>query len=85
MSRELNNGEAGASGWTPERRDRQRIAIHGWAPWTKGGLKKGDTRSRLNALKHGARSAHMRELDAALNRIGRALAALDSEEISLTV
>jgi hypothetical protein len=85
MPRNRIKAAAGASGRTPERRERQRIAIHGWAPWTKGAIKKGDTRGRLNALKHGARSADMRELDAALNRIGRALAALDSEEISLTV
>ena len=73
MTRNQAN-EAARAGWTPERRKRQAVAITRWRPWVTGGLKKGDMRSRYNALKHGGRSAGARELAAALTRVHRALA-----------
>lgn len=77
MARKQNN--VGGWGWTPERRRRQSAAIQRWKPWRTGGVKKGETRSRMNALKHGARSAAAREVAAALTRIERAMTELDTE------
>lgn len=56
---------ASAAGWTPERRARQARLIYRWKPWTKTTGPKsvsGKSRSKMNALKTGARSAVMRRL-----------------------
>jgi len=63
---------AGAT-WTVERRQRMSTAIRQWQPWKKAGLKKGDKRGSMNALKHGARSRSLRELQALLSQIEAAL------------
>jgi hypothetical protein len=54
-----------ANGWTPERRARQSDMIRNWQPWQRStgpATAAGRARSSLNAFKHGARSAEMREL-----------------------
>ena len=71
MANELKQ-RAGAS-WTAERREKQSLAIHRWQPWLKAGLTKGDNRGSMNALKHGARSRRVRELQALLSQIEVAL------------
>lgn len=60
-----------AKGWTPERRAKQALAIQRWKPWLKGGVKTpaGKAISRMNAYKHGARSAWVRELSRLLQEI----------------
>ena len=73
MTRNDTKVLAGASGWTAERREKQSLAIHRWQPWLKAGLKKGDSRGSMNALKHGARSRRARELQALLSQIEAAL------------
>jgi hypothetical protein len=52
------------NGWTPERRARQSQAIARWKPWaasTGPRTAAGKARSRLNAARHGLRSAPARE------------------------
>ena len=54
------------NGWTEERKQKQREAIQRWKPWEKAtGAKtvEGKNRSKMNALKHGARSQQWRELN----------------------
>jgi hypothetical protein len=51
------------NGWTPERRAKQRAAIHRWRPWEKSTgpkTKDGKRTAARNALKHGHRSAEAR-------------------------
>ena len=53
------------SGWTPERKQRQREAIERWKPWessTGPRSAAGKAQSSQNAMKHGLRSAEEREL-----------------------
>jgi hypothetical protein len=59
------------AGWTPERRAKQAAAIHRWKPWRKAGVKTatGKHISRMNAYKHGARSAAVAKLSALLRVI----------------
>lgn len=66
------------NGWTPERRAKQAAAIHRWKPWKQNpGVKTdaGKAKSKMNALKHGARSASVQQLSAALRALKAALAA----------
>jgi hypothetical protein len=63
-------------GWTPERRAKQAAAIHRWKPWKQNpGVKTdaGKAASKMNALKHGARSAAVRELTALLGDVNDVL------------
>lgn len=65
-------------GWTPERRAKQATAIQRWKPWEQNpGVKTaaGKEISKMNALKHGARSAWVRQLSAALRALEAVLAA----------
>ncbi|BBE10393.1 Uncharacterized protein MCB1EB_2232 [Mycoavidus cysteinexigens] len=53
-----------SSGWTPERRARQRALIQQWRPWEKstGPLTdEGKAKASANSLKHGGRSKAWRE------------------------
>lgn len=66
------------NGWTPERRAKQAAAIHRWKPWEQNpGVKTdaGKSISKMNALKHGARSASVQKLSAALRALEAVLAA----------
>ena len=50
------------SGWTPERKKRQAEMIKRWKPWEKSKGPKtleGKSISKMNAYKHGDRSAEM--------------------------
>ena len=61
-----------SNGWTPERRAKQAAAIHRWKPWEQNpGVKTpaGKAISKMNALKHGARSASIRQLSAMLRQL----------------
>ena len=51
-------------GWTPERRLRQSQIIQQWKPWESAGVKttEGKNISKMNAYKHGARSADVRSM-----------------------
>jgi hypothetical protein len=59
------------NGWTPERRAKQAAAIHRWKPWLKAGVttEAGKKISRLNAYRHGARSAVVNRLSRLLSLI----------------
>jgi hypothetical protein len=50
--------------WTLEERQRQSELIKKWKPWQSAGVKtsEGKSISRMNAYKHGARSAEIRTL-----------------------
>lgn len=69
------------SGWTPERRAKQAAAIHRWKPWRKAGVKTpaGKAISRLNAFKHGVRSAEIRRLSKLLSGISTWLTTQEQE------
>ncbi|RAP38506.1 hypothetical protein B1207_01060 [Legionella quinlivanii] len=50
--------------WTPEERQRQAVLIQKWKPWsqsTGATTPKGKSISKMNAYKHGARNADVRE------------------------
>lgn len=67
----------GRNGWSPERRARQAAAIQRWAPWKKATGPKsvsGLEKSKMNALKHGGRSAAVR----LLGRLLKAFSATDT-------
>ncbi|HYM18564.1 MAG TPA: hypothetical protein VEU06_08380 [Micropepsaceae bacterium] len=52
------------SGWSPERRARQSMAIRAWRPWTRSTGPRtaaGKAKTAMNAYKHGARSRRFRE------------------------
>jgi hypothetical protein len=70
------------TGWTPERRARQAMLIRRWKPWLKAGVKtaEGKAISRMNSLKHGARSAVARSLIKVLREQAIALNSLESEK-----
>lgn len=77
MGNKESRAAASAAGWTPERRARQRRLIHRWAPWRKATGPKsvsGKSRSALNSLRHGARSAVVR-------RLARVLGALQAWQV----
>jgi len=62
------------NGWSPERRARQALAIHRWAPWKRATgptSVAGRARSKMNALKHGGRSALVRRLGQLLRLLER--------------
>jgi hypothetical protein len=50
--------------WTKEERFRQSEMIHHWKPWETAGVKTaaGKKISKMNAYKHGLRSADMRKV-----------------------
>ncbi len=70
MANEIKNEPARLDA---ERREQSSARIHRWQPWLKAGLTKGDDRGSMNALKHGARSRSVRELQGLLSRIEVAL------------
>ena len=52
--------------WTTERRNKQSEAINSWKPWTKSSgpqTDEGKETSKMNALKHGAYSKEIKELE----------------------
>lgn len=53
-----------SNGWTLERRARQSVLIHTWKPWKLAGVKtlEGKAISKMNAYKHGARCADIRNI-----------------------
>ena len=53
-----------SNGWTQERRQRQSELIHKWKPWALAGVKteEGKNISKMNAYKHGARCAEIRNM-----------------------
>lgn len=58
-----------STGWSEERRARQRDAIRTWQPWTKStgpSTDKGKLRASMNRLRHGRRASSMRRLEALL-------------------
>jgi hypothetical protein len=60
-----------ANGWTEERRQKQRVAIHAWKPWTRSTGPKtaaGKARVSQNAYK-GAQWRQVRELSRALREL----------------
>jgi len=67
-----------ANGWTPERKAKQRAAIHRWRPWEKSTGPKSEAGKggvAQNARKHGLRSREaqheakvLRQILAALSR-----------------
>lgn len=64
------------SQWTQERRQEQSRNIRRWKPWTRStGAKtvEGKEISKMNAYKHGARSASVRELWRELRDYDRAI------------
>jgi hypothetical protein len=68
-----------ASGWTVERRQRQREAIRNWRPWQQSTGPRsaaGKTRSSRNADRGGRREA----LRADLRHFAELIAALDDEQ-----
>ena len=59
-------------GWTPDRKAEQRKAIYRWRPWEKSTgpkSKAGKAAVASNALKHGARSRHLRRELQAIRRL----------------
>lgn len=73
-----------ASAWSAERRARQAAAIHRWAPWRTAGVRStaGKAISRMNALKHGGRSALAKRLSTLLWRVEADIALLrDNREV----
>lgn len=65
-----------ANGWTPERRERQSKLIRQWKPWeqsTGPRSLEGKAAASHNALRHGGRSALLRELAEAMKEWERQL------------
>ena len=64
-----------SNGWTPERRLRQSQMIQKWKPWQSAGVKtvEGKNISKMNAYKHGARCAEIRDIARQLTEWKRAL------------
>ena len=64
-----------SNGWTPERRLRQSQMIQKWKPWQSAGVKtvEGKTISKMNAYKHGARCADVRNMSKQITEYKRAL------------
>lgn len=53
------------NGWTPERRKRQAEMIRNWKPWeqsTGPKTEEGKESCKMNAQKHGAYSAEMKDM-----------------------
>ena len=53
------------NGWTPDRKARQAAAIHRWQPWkhsTGPRTPEGKAKTRFNGMKHGGRSAAMKQV-----------------------
>ena len=70
------------NGWTPERRKKQSELIKSWKPWEKSvgaTTVEGKNKSKMNALKHGCRSAVFRKLDASLAAHNRMIRELRNE------
>ncbi|HBD9375920.1 TPA: hypothetical protein KLD42_002835 [Legionella pneumophila] len=53
-----------SNGWTEDRRKSQSLKIRQWKPWEKAGVKtkEGKAITKMNAYKHGGRSAPVREI-----------------------
>lgn len=69
------------NGWTSARRRQQSEAIHRWKPWrysTGPRTEEGKARTKLNGQVHGARSAAMDALSAAIASSNRMLQGLYS-------
>lgn len=66
------------NGWTPERRLRQSQMIQQWKPWESAGVKttEGKNISKMNAYKHGARSADVRSMSRKITEYKWALSQL---------
>jgi hypothetical protein len=64
-----------SNGWTPERRLRQSQMIQQWKPWQSAGVKtpEGKSISKMNAYKHGARCADVRNMSKKITEYKRAL------------
>lgn len=63
------------NGWTPERRLRQSQMIHKWKPWQSAGVRtaEGKNISKMNAYKHGACCADVRNMSKQITEYKRAL------------
>ncbi|MQA30760.1 MAG: hypothetical protein GEU82_13140 [Luteitalea sp.] len=61
--------------WTSEERQRQAELIHQWKPWRTAGVKtaKGKARSRMNAFKHEAYSAEVKQMERHIRECRRRL------------
>ena len=64
-----------SNGWAPERRLRQSQMIHKWKPWKSAGVKtpEGKTTSKMNAYKHVARCADVRNMSKQITEYKRTL------------
>lgn len=63
------------NGWTPERRLRQSQMIQKWKPWQSAGVKTVDGKniSKMNAYKHGACRAEIRNMSKQITNCKRVL------------
>jgi hypothetical protein len=64
------------NGWTPERRKRQSETIKRWKPWeqsTGAKTNQGKEKSKMNALKHGARSIAWKSMALILKKLNNVL------------
>ncbi|APF02782.1 TPA: hypothetical protein ACJ5DT_000962 [Legionella pneumophila] len=67
-----------SNGWTEERKKSQSLKIRQWKPWQKAGVKTNDGKaiSKMNAYKHGGRSAEVREMQSQFTKWKRELSRL---------
>ncbi len=72
-----------SNGWTPERRLRQSQMIQEWQPWKLAGIKtqEGKDISKMNAYKHGARCADVREMARQLTKWQKELSQLIKDNL----
>lgn len=76
-----------ASGWTEERRRKQRTAIHRWKPWKKstGPISpEGKAAIALNGLKTGEHTQDIRDLRALIAQVNRQRQTLMTERESVS-
>lgn len=69
-----------SNGWTEDRRKSQSLKIRQWKPWEKAGVKtkEGKAISKMNAYKHGGRSAVAREMQSQFTELKREISQLIS-------